>query len=245
VNDLKKIGALVLTMVILLAGFNHLTQFVFSPSARTNFSPQTLSTATNNGTPARLNAGIPITAPNLKQSYIASGSSSPAFKSYQTHPFEVVESNSVYAWTAEDGRSTNVIRQLAHNDLEYARMVAENNTIFRRQLVYHTEPFTVLAQQAIESQQSISRLTLPGLDGHALQVSVMKTDFESGGDRGLFYGKLPDDPNSIVTVAFIAGREAFTVISVQDQIYLQGEAREPGEIVVKSINPQSYGGTAD
>jgi hypothetical protein len=45
----------------------------------------------------------------------------------------------------------------------------------------------------------------------------------------------------MVTAAFINDREAFTVNSPQDQIYLVGEAREPGEIVVKSINPATYG----
>jgi hypothetical protein len=42
-------------------------------------------------------------------------------------------------------------------------------------------------------------------------------------------------------VAFVNGREAFTVISPRNQIYLQAEAREPGEIVVKNINPSTYG----
>ena len=73
------------------------------------------------------------------------------------------------------------------------------------------------------------------------RFQVTRTDFKDGGKRGVFYGKLPGDPNSFVTVAFINGREAFTVISPQNQIHLVGEAREPGEIVVKNINPATYG----
>ena len=167
------------------------------------------------------------------------------FSWFQARPFKVAESNAVYEWTAEDGRDTNVILRLAHNELEYARMVAENNTIFRRQLVYHAEGFTLLAQRALQTGQSIDKLTLPGLDGATLPVVITKTDFESGGDRGLFYGKLPGRPDSMVTVAFMAAREAFSVISPQDQIFLQAEAREPGELIINSIDPKTYGGHAD
>ena len=162
------------------------------------------------------------------------------FSWFRAHPFAAAASNSVYAWTAEDGKDTNIIRQLAHNELEYQRMVKENDTIYRRQLVYHPEGFTLLAQQAVQSGQGIQQLTVPGLDGQALPVTVTKTDFESGGGRGLFYGKLPGQTDSLVTVAFIGSREAFTVVSPQDQIYLQGESREPGEIVVKQIDPNKY-----
>jgi hypothetical protein len=157
------------------------------------------------------------------------------------HPFNVAKAHGDYAWTAEDGKDTNIIRQLAHNELEYQRMVLENGSIYRRQLVYHPEGFTVQAQQAVQSGQSIQQLTLPGLDGQELSVKVTKTDFESGGDKGLFYGKLPGDPDSMVTVAFINGWESFTVISKLNGIFLHAEARAPGEIVVKQIDPGTYG----
>jgi hypothetical protein len=187
----------------------------------------------------------PVMATNLVSVRPASRLPVPEFPWFRDHPFKAASTNGGYAWTMENGKDTNVIRQLAHNDLEYQRMLAENSTIYRRQLVYHPEGFTLQAQQAVQTGQSIQQLTLPGLDGQELSVTVTKTDFESGGDKGLFYGKLPDDPNSMVTVAFINDREAFTVVSPQNKIYLQGEAREPGEIVVKSIDPATYGGPGD
>jgi len=161
------------------------------------------------------------------------------------HPFAVVHESPDYAWTAEDGMNTNVIHQLARNPSEYQRMVTENQTIYRRQLVYHPAGFTLLAQRALQAGRGIRQLTLPGLDGQEFAVTVTKTDFESGGDRGLFYGQLPGRTNSMVTVTFVSGHEAFTVISPQDHIYLQAEAREVGEILVKSINPETYGGHAN
>lgn len=163
------------------------------------------------------------------------------FPWFQTHPFKVAKSSEAFGWTAEDGKDTNVIRLLAHNELEYQRMANENSTIYRRQLVYHPDGFTLQSQQAMQSGQSIQQLTLPSLDGQELPVTVTKTDFESGGDKGIFYGKLAGDPDSMVTVAFINGWESFTVISRQNQIFLHAEARGPGELVVKQINPDTYG----
>ena len=163
------------------------------------------------------------------------------FPWFQTHPFAVALTNGAYEWTAEDGKDPDVIRRLAHNERESQRMLRENDTIYRRQLVYDTAGFMRLAQQAVQSSQSLQQVTLPGLDGQEFQVAVTRTDFKNGGGQGQIYGQLPDRPDSMVTVAFIADREAFTVISPQDQIYLQAEAREPGEVVVKSINPSTYG----
>jgi hypothetical protein len=167
--------------------------------------------------------------------------SAPTFSWFQAHPFKVAESNSVYAWTAEDGRDTNVILHLAHNQLEYQRMLKENGVIYRRQLVYFAQGFDLLAQQAVQTGQSLHQITLPGLDGQELTVNVTKTDFSHGGTQGQIYGQLPGQSDSVVTVAFIDSREAFTVISPQNQIYLQAEARGPGEVVVKSVNPALYG----
>jgi hypothetical protein len=217
-----------------------------SPGASFEVStPKSVAVVANPPVPVPPSAGAPALPANRIAATAAANPAAQTFAWFQLHPFAVAQSNSIYGWTAEDGKDTNVIRRLAHNELEYARMVAENSTIHRRQLVYHPDGFTLLAQQAMQSGQSIQQLTLPGLDGQSLPVVVTKTDFESGGDRGVFYGKLPDDPNSMVTVAFINGREAFTVVSSQANIYLQAEAREPGEIVVKSIDPKTYGGQAD
>jgi hypothetical protein len=163
------------------------------------------------------------------------------FPWFRSHPFKVAHSNADYGWTAEDGRDTNVMRRLAHNEGEYRRMRIENDAIFRRQLIYFTQGFAPLAQQAMQTGQGLKQITLPGLDGQEFSVDVTRTDFRNGGSQGQIYGQLPGQPGSMVTVAFLNMREAFTVISPQNHIYLQAEAREPGEVVVKSINPALYG----
>ncbi len=198
-----------------------------------------VSIALNNTPPKIMAAGTNVPVAGIGAQKLPGPAAE--FSWFRAHPFPAAASNSVYAWTAEDGKDTNVIRQLAHNELEYRRMVKENDTIYRRQLVYFTQGFASLAQQAAQTGQTLKQITLPGLDGQELTVDVTRTDFRGGGSQGQIYGQLPGQPNSMVTVAFINLREAFTVISPQNHIYLQAEAREPSEVVIKSIDPATYG----
>ena len=160
---------------------------------------------------------------------------------FQKHAFPVAIQKANYQWTMADGTDTNVILHLAHNALEYQRMVTENQSIYRRQLVYFAQGFDTLAQQARQTGGNLHQIALPGLDGQVFPVDVQNTDLRDGGARGQLYGQLPGQPDSMVTVAFANDREAFTIISPQDRVYLQAEAHEPGEVVVKSINPDTYG----
>jgi hypothetical protein len=165
----------------------------------------------------------------------------PDYDWFQRRPFAVFQTNGNWQWTAENAMDSNVLRHLAHNDLEYERLLAENETIFRRQLVYHQGAFSLQAQAA-RLGQPVTSATLPGLDGQLLAVDVRRAELEAGGDRGVFSGKLAGRENSLVTITFQGGREAFTVYSPDDDLFLNAVPREPGEIIVASINPLTYGG---
>ena len=154
-------------------------------------------------------------------------------------PFAVARESEHYQWTSENGKDPRVMQRLAHNETELARMAKENDTIFRRQLVYHKGAFSLQAQ-AERSGQPVSQVTLPGLDGQELDVEIVKTECEAGGDRGTFTGRLAGRDDSLVIVAFVGGAEGFTVVSPRDKLYLHAEPREPGELVVKSIDPATY-----
>jgi len=155
-------------------------------------------------------------------------------------PFPVVRETATLQWTAEDGKDTNVIRRLAHNDLEYQRMVGENSRIIRRQLVYQKDTPDVLIERAKLSGERIQQITLPGLDGQEVVFEITKSDLNPSGQQGSFAGHVAGRADSMVTLAFKGGREAFTVISPSDGLYLQGDPYEPGEVVVKSIDPDTY-----
>jgi hypothetical protein len=166
--------------------------------------------------------------------------SSSISSNFQLRPFAAVKETAMHQWTDENGRDTNIIRQLAHNEPEYQRMVDENSHIQRRQLVYRNDTAAAVMQRARLSGKPVEQLTIPGFDGQELQVTVERADLEPSKQAGTFTGRLANQPNSMVTLAFKFGREAFTVLSPDDGTYLQAHPREPGELIITSFEPDTY-----
>ena len=162
------------------------------------------------------------------------------FPSFQKHPFAAARESGAFGWTVEDGKISAVIRQLAHNELEFERLAEESSRIYRRQLVYHKDTAAAQIERAKLFGAQIQRLALPGLDGTEVQFEITKRELNPSGQQGALSGEVAGRPGSLVTFAFKGGREAFTVLSPADKLYLVGEPREPGEIIVKSIDPETY-----
>ncbi len=165
----------------------------------------------------------------------------PNSRDFRERPFPVAYESASSQWTSADGRDTNVIRQLAHNPLEYDRMVEENSRIFRRQLVYLKETAAAVFEQAKLSAEAVRELTLPGVDGQELQFEIVNSNSKGSSRQGMLSGHLAGNVDSLVTLAFQDGREAFTVLSPKENIFIVGEPREPGQVIVKAINPTTYG----
>lgn len=162
------------------------------------------------------------------------------FASFQKHPFAAVKTNNAFGWTAEDGTRPEVIRQLAHNELEFERMAGESDRVYRRQLVYHNDTVAAQIERAKLTGEPLRELQLPGLDGREIQFQIASTDLSPSGQQGSFSGRVAGRPDSVATFSFKGGREAFTIISPADNLYLFGEPREPGEIIVKSVDISKY-----
>jgi len=158
----------------------------------------------------------------------------------RTRPFEVARESASHQWTAEDGRSPEAILELAHNDRELMRLLDENDRIQRRQLVYRTVTAADMVRSALAGGAPVRKLVLPGLDGREFEVEIDRADLAPAGQSGTFTGHLAGRPRSMVTLAFKGGREAFSVSSPEDALYLQADPREPGEVIVKSIDPATY-----
>jgi len=158
----------------------------------------------------------------------------------QKRPLAVSFTRGKCEWTGDDGRDTNIIRHLAHNELEYARMLDENSRIFRRQLVYRKETAAMLLERAKLTGESIRQLTLPALDGREVQFEITRADVRPSGLEGTFTGRVAGAPDSLVTFAFKVNREAFTILSPSEGLYVQADPREPGEVILKQINPATY-----
>lgn len=155
-------------------------------------------------------------------------------------PLPVSVASASHEWTAGDGSNLQVIEQIAHNPEEALRMIEENDRIHRRQLVYRNETAAAVVHQAMATGEAVRRIILPGLDGQELEFVIERADLAPSGQTGSFTGHLAGKPNSQVSLGYKFGRESFTVISPDDQLYLQADPREPGEVIVKSIDPVTY-----
>ncbi len=155
-------------------------------------------------------------------------------------PLPVAVKSGTHGWTAGDASSVPVIEKLAHNPDEVIRMVEENDRIKRRQLVYRNDTADAVVQRARATGEPVRRLTLPGLDGKEIDFEVSRADLALSGLSGTFTGRVAGKGQSIVTLAFKNGREAFSVSSPEDGLFLEAEPREPGQVIVKEIDPNTY-----
>ncbi len=180
-------------------------------------------------------ATVPVTSPLIAQTPPSAPAPGVALR-----PLAVVKESAAHAWTAEDARAPEVVRKIAHNEWEERRLLEENPRITGRQLVYRKEPVFIAVERARAAGETLRAFTLPGFDGRELEVEVMRADLEASGLSGTLTGRLPGLGESLVTIAFKQGREAFTVVSPEDGTFLQGHPREPGEIILSSFVPDTY-----
>ncbi|HEX7653420.1 MAG TPA: hypothetical protein VF607_07940, partial [Verrucomicrobiae bacterium] len=163
------------------------------------------------------------------------------YPDFNLRPLAVDFESDKVQWSLADGRETNVIRKLAHNPLEYERMVAENPKIYQRQLVYLKETAATRFEQAKLTGQPVQSLILPGLDGQELSFEIMASEPGGSSRHGQFSGRLAGNRDSLVTMAFQDGREAFMAFSPKDHLYVVGEPREDNQMIIKAIDPTTYG----
>lgn len=156
------------------------------------------------------------------------------------HPLPVFKSSALHEWTAEDCKSPQVLERIVHNEEEFIRLMEENDRIKRRQLVYRKETVLMLLDRARASGQPLNSFTLPGLDGREVEVEVTEIHFADA-QGGAVQGRLKGRYNSSVSVGFSNGCESFNVISPDEHLFLTADAREPGEVFVKEIDPEVYG----
>ena len=162
------------------------------------------------------------------------------FDEIQLRPLPVSLTKGANEWTEGDCSDPQVIEKLAHNPDEFIRMAEENERIKRRQLVYRRETAAALVQQARATGEPVRSLTLPGLDGREIHVEITGSDLALSGLSGTFTGRVAGQQQSIVTLAFKNNREAFSVSSPVENLFLEAEPREPGEVIIKEIDPATY-----
>jgi hypothetical protein len=162
------------------------------------------------------------------------------YPDFKKRPLPMAYESTNSQWTLADGKDTNVIRQLAHNELEYQRMVEENSRIIKRELVYRKETVPQLLQHLLPTGQKLQNFTLPGVDGLEVQVEVTDTHVNGMAQSGSVNGRIKGQFNSMVSVGFYNGCESYNIISPDQNLYFVADAREPGEVIVKQIDPDKY-----
>lgn len=156
-------------------------------------------------------------------------------------PLPVSLSKDHHEWTSEDAKDLKVIERISHNPEESIRLIEENDRIKRRQLVYRKETVPMLLERIQGTDGSLKNFTLPGLDGREVEVEVTEVRLMDGIRGGCVNGRVKGRFNSMVSVGFSNGCESFNVLSPDEGLFLTADAREPGEVLVKEIDPNVYG----
>lgn len=155
-------------------------------------------------------------------------------------PLPVSMKSDRHEWTEGDASSPEIIEKIVHNPDEFIRLVEENKRIKRRQLVYRKETVPMLLDRARDAKQPLKNITLPGLDGREIEVEITETHLNPAQQGGSVTGRIKGRFNSMVSVGFAQGYESFNILSPEDHLYLTADAREPGEVIVKEIDPDQY-----
>jgi hypothetical protein len=155
-------------------------------------------------------------------------------------PLPVSLRKGFHEWTAADGKDSKVIEKIAHNPEEFIRLNEENERIKRRQLVYRKITVPMLLDRARDSGEPLRSFMLPGLDGMEIEIEVTGTQLNQVGNGGSVTGRVKGRFNSMVSVGFANGCESFNVLSPDEGLFLTADAREPGEVMVKEIDPNQY-----
>jgi hypothetical protein len=200
---------------------------------RDRIPPTSASAAVSNSVPATTNSQ------NSGVAARTNGATNAAF-SGRPRPLLVARRSATHEWTDADGKAPEVIQQIAHNPLEYERMLEENSRIKRLQLVYRNDTAAAVLQRSRLNETAVTQLTLPGLDGQELVFEIEHAELAPSKQTGNFSGRLANQPDSLVTVAFQFGREAFTILAPAEGLYLQAHPREPGELILTSFDPENY-----
>jgi len=154
----------------------------------------------------------------------------------EPRPFSVSHESDHFQWTAEDGKRSEIIQQLANNS-EMAKYLEKLNVMTeQRQLVY---PKELLEQHAAEAfQGKRDTLTLPGFSGKEYQVKIMNVaqkEVENGVISNYLMGEVVGVPGSLVELVHENG---YYHGSIQDgkPTSIEWSNRENGEWILSSLN---------
>ncbi len=152
-------------------------------------------------------------------------------------PFKVTHATENYQWTAEDGRSPEVMKQLANNSQMYDELERTNSFVTDRSLIYVADGFGERVEGIFDG--SLEEIVLPGPDGKEFKVKITQfvgDETDAGAQiTGAFTGTIDGQPDSIIRGA---SQEDYWSIGITTQEGKNYEIinREHGEWILSAID---------
>ncbi|MDB6078976.1 MAG: hypothetical protein JWO82_2723 [Akkermansiaceae bacterium] len=188
---------------------------------------------------ARSQAPLPALSDSPDGRFQAEGNfvATPNRASFRLKPFAISQKSDSFAWTSANGRDPAILHELAHNDLEEDRLSRENAWVEKRQLVYCDDYISNLGNSVANAPADVKSIKLPGFDGQEYDIDVDRTDSPQGAMEWNIAGHLKDRPDTLVSISTVHGYTA--IVFITPELYIEGDAREPGEVVLNQINRQA------
>ncbi len=155
----------------------------------------------------------------------------------EPRPFEVTHSTKNFKWTAEDGRSPEIMKQIANNSLMLEELERTNSFVTKRQLLYVAGDFGEKGHEVFHGQRD--EVVLPGPDGQEFVVKISDYAGDETDDNapmtGVFTGTIVGQPGSRVEAA---SQEDYWSIGIRTADGKSYELinREHGELILSEID---------
>jgi len=156
---------------------------------------------------------------------------------FRLKPFPVTHQSDAFAWTGIDGKTPQAMHDLAHTDAEEERLQFENPWVEKRQLVYCDDYIQTLGKSVAGDPANLKAIRLPGFDGQEFEVDVDRTESPQGVMEWNVAGHLKDRPDTLVSISTVHGYTS--IVMIAPDFYIEGDAREPGEVVLNQIDRQA------
>ncbi|MBK1882082.1 hypothetical protein JIN85_06630 [Luteolibacter pohnpeiensis] len=158
----------------------------------------------------------------------------PNREGFRLRPFAVSMRSDDFAWTAEDGKTDEAMRDLSHTEEEEDRLKTDNQWVNKRQLVYCSDYIESLGKEVATQGAALKTAKLPGFDGKEYEVEIVRAESPQGTNEWNISGTLKDRPDTMVAMSSVHGYTSLVIVS--PEIYIEGDAREPGEVVLNQID---------
>ncbi len=156
----------------------------------------------------------------------------------EARPFEIVQESDGFGWTAEDGMSEQVMEQLASNLDMLDALREENQTVKKRQLVYHNEELEKQRERILNGE--LKTLKIPGVDGELFDIDILSSSkildeaYPDELNNGFIYGKISGRDDTKVSIG-LSGESYSIQVNTLDRV-LSISTRSGGELIVTEFD---------